>query len=89
MYKLVSSLTEKLLTMRETGMGYQVAEVTQQSERVFRGVAYNGELFSLKPLAEKSLLLEGCETLLKHAELLPGSQIRKLTVTGPDQIPEG
>jgi len=80
LYKLFSGLTEVLLTKPETGMGYQVVELSDESERKYRGIAYNAELFSLKPLAEKALFSEGYDSLLKRAEPWPGKQAWKVKV---------
>ena len=79
MLKLNNSETTNLLAQPETGMGYQVVEVTLEDNKEERGIAYNAELLFLGNEKQSYLRSYPYANVLKFAQS-SGSKIKKLRV---------
>lgn len=73
MFQLDPSQTSNLLAQPESGMGFQLVEVTTADQRVAKGVVYNADLLLFDSEPKSRLLTEGTQPA---------------TVTGPDRIPD-
>lgn len=82
MLKLEQQQTNRLLSQPESGMGFQMVDVTMADQRVERGVVYNADLlFFDKELKERSIT-ESYERLLNEARSAAG-MIREIRVVQP------
>ncbi len=81
MFRLSDTETNQLLEEAETGMGYQLVEVTRRDNTMQRGFAYNAELVLVDTEPRRLMLADSYARLLEEA---PGTvgEIKSIRVVG-------